>query len=319
MTKFIIFHILVFQISWGQSVTEDLLDDENPSFSSLPSEEIVKISQSKRIFIVTKEESAISTGDFISLIYKGSRVARAMVAKESENHAGIKILKIYSLAGWKQLVPGLKIQIIRGDDSGFFSKKRIKKEDTGTRIETEDDLFNKTSLKDDVGILDQNTNRDIQGDNIASLSVGRIEARNSRGHHKNETHINAAWAYQFWDNVFGEFLFGQNIIRDYPADGLDTRMLNYTLRVKFTFNTSFFALIQPYAGYQVVNSETPGLYNDISRVSDDDLAEDIKQIEDLEKKRIVFGVSVLKKLVPAWFVKLDLGVDLVNLGLSVEF
>ena len=318
MIKFILFVFLSH--GFGQTVIDDIAGGDKVDTSSLPTEKIEKISQSKRVFIITRENSNIDQGDFISLIYDGKKVARALVAKVNQTTAGIKILKIHSLSTWNQLAPQIEIKIIRGDDSFFLSKtkKEPKELEDKALIQSEEDLFNKTSLDEDINVFAENPRRHIQGDHIANLSIGRIEGRDNRDASKSHTHVNGSWAYQFKDNLFGEFLFGQNAVQDFPASGLDTIMSNYTVRLKYTFPTSFYILFQPYLGFQIINATSPGLYND-ENVSSAELSRDEEQLAGLNKNHFVFGITVLKKLVPAWFIRADLGVDLVNLGLSVEF
>ncbi|MCY4524485.1 MAG: hypothetical protein OXB84_07085, partial [Halobacteriovoraceae bacterium] len=318
MIRFILFIFISYGA--GQTVVDDLKNEDQIDFSSLPSEKIKKIAQSKRIFIITRENSNIDQGDFISLIYDGKKTARALVVKVNNVIAGIKILKIHSLSAWNQLVPEREVKIIRGDDSFFLNKKKklAQKPDDKALIKSEEDLFNKTSLDEDINIFEENPRRHIQGDNIASLGIGRIEGRDSSDTSQSHTHVNGSWAYQFKDNIFGEFLFGQNSIENFPAEGLDTIMSNYTVRLKYTFPTSFHVLFQPYVGFQIINAEAPGLYND-PETPTAQLSREEDRLAGLQKSHFIFGITILKKLVPAWFIRANLGIDLVNLGLSVEF
>ena len=264
MIKFILYFFIFISHGFAETVIDDLTGTDEIDTSSLPTEVIKKISQSKRVFIITRENSNIDQGDFISLIYNEKKVARALVAKVKKTMAGIKILKIHSLSAWNQLAPKKEIKIIRGDDSFLTSKKKEepKEPEDKNLIQSEEDLFNKTSLEEDINTFEENPRRHIQGDNITNLSIGRIEGKDSRDVNGSHTHINGSWAYQFKDNFFGEFLFGRNTVRDFPALGLDTVMDNYTLRLKYTFSTSFYMLFQPYLGFQIIDAYAPGLYND---------------------------------------------------------
>ena len=42
-------------------------------------------------------------------------------------------------------------------------------------------------------------------------------------------------------------------------------------------------------------------------------------VDDLNKTGIVVGVTLLRRLVPGWFVKADLGTDVLNVGVAIEF
>jgi hypothetical protein len=41
--------------------------------------------------------------------------------------------------------------------------------------------------------------------------------------------------------------------------------------------------------------------------------------DNLKKSGPVFGITVLRRLVPGWFIKGDLGNDIINLGFAIEF
>ena len=104
----------------------DELGDSSPSAQApdLAVEKVEKISQSKRIFIITNSNSSFDEGDFVSLLLDAKLAARALVAKTTDaGVAGIKITKIYSLALWKRLREKTEVQILRGDDSYYKLRK----------------------------------------------------------------------------------------------------------------------------------------------------------------------------------------------------
>ncbi|PIK14265.1 MAG: hypothetical protein CES88_14920 [Halobacteriovorax sp. JY17] len=316
---------LISQSIFAQSVIEDFSQDSesNQLASELVTEKITSVSNSKRTYIITNENQSFNKGDFITLVLANKLAARAIVAKSVNNLAGIKIIKIYSLDLFKSFRPELEVQIIRGDDSFFGAKKETEesKEDANL-LKEEEDLYNGTLLEDDLS-LDEKTNRKIKTDNIVSLNVGLIEGLNNDGSTQRYTHLNGMWMYQFDDNIWAEIGYGQNLINDYPTPGLDTKMTNLFVRAKYTISAPFFSYVQPYLGFQMINASSPQAGvddpNDSITPTQPQLDNEIQLVEDLKKRQVIFGVTVLKRLVPGWFIRADLGSDIMNLGFSLEF
>ena len=42
-------------------------------------------------------------------------------------------------------------------------------------------------------------------------------------------------------------------------------------------------------------------------------------VDDLEKTQLVFGFTFLRRLVPGWFFKADVGNDIFSAGFAIEF
>lgn len=340
LKKHFIFFIFFLFISigfgsstWAQNVLDDIQvserGDPNDSANNVPDlakETIVKISPSKKIFLLTNEAQSFGKGDFISLLLNTKLAVRALVAKTTdEKIAGIKITKIYSLQVWNQLKTGLEVQVLKGDDSYFTNKEKKNEEGieekAETKIEDEDDLFNSTTLggEDDTS-FDENKNRLIRPDNLLALNVGMIEGKDSDGSSRRYTQLNGAWAYQLVDNIWGELQLGTNVINDFPATEIDTRLINITVRGKYTFSGPFYTYFQPYIGYQIIRADSPGAGNDDGRgFTEEQLQTELDLVEDTAKSRMIFGVTALKRIVPGWFVRADLGVDILSGGLTLEF
>lgn len=322
-------YIFLTLLSSNQVIAQSVIDDFNENSeanqlaSELVTEKITRTSNSKRTYIITNENESFSQGDFITLVLNNELAARAIVAKSKNNIAGIKIIKIYSLDLFKLFRKDLEVQVIRGDDS-FFGARKVKteEEEENSIIKDEEDLYNGTLLEDDL-TLETKSNRSLKTDNIVSLNLGLIEGLNNDGSSQRYTHLNGTWMYQLDDNIWAEIGYGQNLINDYPSPGLDTKMTNIFIRAKYTIAAPFFSFIQPYLGYQVINATSPQA--GIDDPTDDitpgagELDREIQLVEDLKKSQIIFGVSVLKRLVPGWFIRADLGSDVVNLGFSLEF
>ncbi|OFZ14172.1 MAG: hypothetical protein A2X86_04790 [Bdellovibrionales bacterium GWA2_49_15] len=290
--------------------------------SNLPTEKIESISPSKRIFLVTNTNSSFERGDYISMILNSKIVARALVAKMQNDTAGIKILRIHSLSLWNTLRVGSEVQILRGDDS-YFNRpvKKELKEDLGptSKIEDEDDLYSETKIGDDDLSLEENKNRAIKNDNLVTGSYGRVEGVNNDGGSQYYGQFMAQWAYQIEDNIWVEGGYGQGVINDFPSVGLDTVLRNITFRAKYTVAAPLYSFIQPYIGYQMVTATSDSAGVSDGQATQEQLDQENELMDKMNKNRPVFGVSWLKRLVPGWFMKVDLGTDIMNLGFTLEF
>jgi len=328
---------MVFVPLHAQNVLDDLEEEDKidspvngEQAPALVSETIKVIAPSKKIFILTNGNQSFSRGDYISLLLANKLVCRALVAKTTiEKLSGIKIVKIYDLSLWKQLNMGKEVLILKGDDSYYTNKEKApekeknpKNKKDNSKLQTDEDLFNSTSLsgnEDDLS-MDENSKRLIRPDNLISFNVGLIQGKDVDGSTKRYTQMSAAWGYQLSDNIWGEANVGTNTIRDYPSTGLDTRLINITVKGKFTFSAPFFSYIQPYVGYQTILAQSPSAgVADANNSDPASLDREVQLVQDLKKSSVVFGVTILKRIVPGWFVRADLGTDIINGGLSIEF
>jgi len=313
---------LVVPQVFGQNILDDLDESsENYDLSDLATEKIINISPSKRIFILSNQNRSFSKGDFISIILSNTIVARAIAAKVTGNHAGIKIIRIQSWSNWLRLKKGIDVKVLRGDDGQFKKKKKKKKKDKEVKIVSEDDLFNQKSIVDDNLLIDENKKRLIKQDHLIAANYAQIESLASDGSSAQYWQFVGEYAYQIADNIWLEGLYGQNVIRDYPSNLLDTTLKNFIFRAKYTISAPFYSYIQPYVGYQMVSGDSPsaGQAGSSSTVTQSELDEEITKVNNLKLSNIVFGASILKRLVPGWFFKVDLGSDIINLGFSLEF
>lgn len=304
----------------AQSILDDIGDsDDSFNSATLASEKIEKVSISKRIFILTNNERSFDKGDFISLIVNGELVCRALAAKNKDNQSGVKVVKIYNLDIWNTLRKGTDVKVLRGDDS--YYRKEKKNEVASSKIDDEDDLFNETAILEDDLNVDENKKRIIKTDNLLSLVLGRIEGLNTDGSPQRYNQMNAYWAYQVDDNIYIEAGYGQNLINDYPTLGLDAKLTNMVVKGKYTLSGPMFSYIQPYIGFQVIGADSPGAgqQDPADERSAEELELETQKLEDLKKKSLIFGVTILKRLVPGWFFRGDLGTDLISAGFSLEF
>ena len=324
LLTFLFFILVPFTPVFAQeSVVDQLSDDStNELAPSLAIERIEKISPSNRIFVITNANTSFDKGDYISLLLNADLAARALVAKTTEGGiAGIKILKIYSLARWKRLKVGTRVQVIRGDDS-YYKRKNDKKTDEEKDeaiVKGEEDLFDKTTFLEDDLSLEEKSNRVIKQDNIVSVTYGQVEAIDNDGSPQNYSQLNVHWAYQLEDNIWAEVNYGQNIIDDFPNPGLQTKLTNLTFKAKYTISAPFFSYMMPYVGYQVVGASSPGAGLPDVNNPGLDLEAELQLVEELKRSSVVFGITVLKRLVPGWFIRADLGNDILGVGFGLEF
>ncbi len=306
---------------WAQS----LVDDANLSMAADGSggtfaETIKIISGSKKIFILTNNNQQLGPGDFISLALDDKLAARAVVAKTHQGQVGIKILKIYSVSQWSKLRRDLEVQIVKGDDSAFGKKPEVKIDESGIgKIKSEDDLYTGDVVADDdLGVLDENKNRHIKPDNIVSISGAYLSANEieSRGGTIKAPMFGISWAYQFTDNYFVEGLYGRSLFDNYPADGSQTLVNHVVGRLKYNFKGPAYTYFMPYLGFQSYTVSSPDAGKGTDPVQNE---EELTVIDELKKSGPVFGVTILRRLVPGWFIKADLGTDVLNIGFSIEF
>jgi hypothetical protein len=324
--------------AFSQAVLDDLEDDaktESTTTDKLPdlaTETIKIISPSKKIFILTNEKQTFSSGDYITLLLANKLVCRALVAKtNSKNLSGIKIVKIYNSNLWKQLAANKEILVLKGDDSYFTNKEKepekavvaeTSKKKNDAKIHSEDDLFNSTKLEgeDDLS-LEENSSRLIRPDNLLYFGVGAIEDFDVDGSSKRFTSLGGSWGYQLSDNFWVEGVAGTSTVTDYPFTGLDTQLINLEFRIKYTVAAPLYSYFQPYVGYQSVLAKSPGAGvdpGDGSRTKAQ-LEEEISLVEKQKKSTVVFGVTFLKRIVPGWFARADVGSDIISGGLALEF
>lgn len=319
---FLFLHALCLNNIYAQN----LLSDANINFASETSGEVfvetIKIiSRSGKIFILTNGNQLLNKGDFITLILKDDGpVSRAVVAKTHDGSAGIKILKVYSLARWKKLAKGLDIQILKGDDSALFKPKVEAQDVTGadTTIDSEEDLFNDKTvdLSGELGDIYQDK-RLIKPDNVVSAAFNQLTISDQvSGDKRAGNQFYFAWAYQFSDNYWFEGLYGQASYDNVPNNGLQTVVNNFTIRAKYTFEAPFYSYIMPYLGFQTYYVTSSDEGNNPDQTENE---EEENTLNALRKSNIAIGFTVLKRLVPGWFLKGEIGNDVYGIGFAIEF
>jgi len=315
---FLLTLLFLTNVSFAQTLVEEAKAPLSAETQEGVFVETIKIiSASKKIFILSNNNQQLGQGDFISLALDNKLAARAVVAKNYDAQTGVKILKIYSLSQWARLRKGQEVQVIRGDDS-MFGKKVVEQKVTPTeeapKIKSEEDLFNDRVTLDD-GEFDDGSKRHIKPDNVVSVGLGFLSAKDLNNEEARATQFSGSWAYQFTDNWFGEFTYARSQLEDYPAKGAQTLVNNVVGRLKYNFKAPLYSFIMPYIGFQ---SQTVSSNAGKTGVAATDAAE-LEVVDELKKTGPVFGVTILRRLVPGWFLKGDLGTDVLNLGVAIEF
>lgn len=283
-------------------------------------ETIKIISESKKVFIISNNNQQLGPGDFISLALEDNLAARAVVAKVHQGQVGIKILKIYSVSQWSRLRRNLDVLIVKGDDS-LYGKKPEEKVADGGKIKNEDDLYSEDIIaEDELGLIDENSKRHIKPDNVISVSAAYFTADDIDGGTARTNEFGGSWSYQFADNFFVEGYYGIARLKNYPGDGISTATSHMVGRIKYNFKAPLYSYLMPYIGFQYYNISSPeaGKGND-TQVTPAQKQAELKAIDDLKKSGPVVGVTLLRRLVPGWFFKADIGTDVMNLGFAIEF
>jgi hypothetical protein len=307
---------------------QDLLDDASADITvgqtqGIFSETVNIISRSGKIFILSNSNQLLGRGDFITLSLKGNGpVARAVVAKNIEGQVGIKILKVYSLSRWNMISKGLAVDILKGDDSSLFVVKKSKEEQdiAESKIESAEDLYNDKSLVDEDLSDFYKDNRIIKPDNIVTAAYNQLTFKEEfAGETVGGNQFSFAWAYQFSDNYWAEALFGRTSIDDYPSAGTQTLITNFTGRLKYSIQAPLYSYIFPYIGFQTFSVSSPNAGVVEGSTTELEADAELETIDKLKKTNLVIGVTVLRRLVPGWFLKADLGTDILSLGFGIEF
>lgn len=314
--------LFLTDVGMAQDVVDDIkapLEAEESAATGLFSETIKIISASKKIFVLSNNNQQLGQGDFVSLVLENNLAVRALVAKVHEGNAGLKILKIYSLTQWGRLRRGQEVQILRGDDSMFGKKAEptVVTTEEAPRINTEEDLYSKTIIDDEDPELDDDSKRHIKPDNVISAGIWFMTEDDAEGGSKRGTTITGAWAFQFTDNWFGEIFYARTGLQDFPGEGAETVVNNFVGRLKYNFKAPLYSFIMPYIGFQSQTVSSPDAGNINGNASQAE--RELLIIDDLKKTGVVVGVTLLRRLVPGWFIKADLGTDVLNAGVAIEF
>jgi len=316
---------------YSQDILDDMDIDQDTVATTVNAElfkeSILKISPSQKILLISNQNQSFTKGDFISILVKApieTLVFRALVAKVTDQKiAGIKLLKIYSNELWQNLDLNSEVLVLKGDDSYFKAKSKNSSENakvkTEDRIEDEDDLFSTTNLNDDSDLSDENKGRFIKPDFTFGVNLGLIKAAGT------QRHLNAQLAYQVADNIWAEMTAGISNIPEYPnvlnPSDLNTTLYNYSVRFKYTISAPFYSYIMPYVGFLIAQpiSEGAGKETSPGIPTSTQRNKELAMVDELKANNIIYGFTLLKRIVPGWFVRAEVGSDMINGGLCIEF
>jgi hypothetical protein len=186
-------------------------------------------------------------------------------------------------------------------------------------IDGEDDLFNESTFLEDDLLLEDKSNRILKNDHLASFYLGFYEGIDNAENPTSYQQFNASYAFQIEDSIFVEASYGRNLINDYPVGNLDTLLQNFTFRAKYVIKAPYFSFILPYVGYQLVtaSSDDAGVADGIA--SPQDLQRELDLVDAQGESRPIFGVTIIRRLVPGWFIRASFGLDQTGVGLALEF
>ena len=77
----------------------------------------------------------------------------------------------------------------------------------------------------------------------------------------------------------------------------------------------------PYLGLQFTRSYSPGagVPGSTGDISQEELDLEVDQVDKLNRNRFILGITVLKRMVPGWFMRADIGLDQLGGGIGLEF
>ena len=299
-----------------------ILDDisQDTTISDLITENILAISPSKRIFVISNENRSFSKGDFISLVYNTQLTARAIVAKSSQKGSGIKIVKIYNWKKWQQLAKGIPVQIIRGDDSYFKEKRDKEKSDSDSefaKIESDEDLYNSTEILD-RDLSEDDSKSHIRQDNLLSINYGVYPVKgNTEG--LSLSMFNITYNYQLGSDFWIGATVGSGTLQKFPASNLNTNITSFTLTGSYLIKLPFYSYFAPYVGFNYQVSSSPKAGTDDGTNTQEERDSELLQVDALNTGDIIFGAKIIRHLAPGWYASVGIGTDIMQAGVAIEF
>ena len=122
------------------------------------------------------------------------------------------------------------------------------------------------------------------------------------------------------DNFWLEAAYAYSSLQNAPILGLATTIHNYMVRAKYNFALPWYSFLMPYVGYQYTNasSDQAGVDPD-GEATQQELDQEVQWVSELGENRIAFGVSLMRRLAPGWFARLNIGTDSIDGGIFLEF
>jgi hypothetical protein len=280
-------------------------------------ESILRVSPYKKVFVISNDSSYLNEGDYFSIYINKFFIGRFLAVKIKKSYIGIKIVNLQNQEIYNQLQAGTKINIHKGDNQLKLQEDDLSiKKKIDNSLDTEIvSVQNILDEADDLTVEDERK-RAIRTDNIITYSYGQINSLSNENSKKSYPHWNGQWAHQFFDNTWLELCYGQSSMKDFPSRGASSTLNQILLRGKYTIEAPLNSYLQPYAGIRYVTISSP---SPPEEMSDEEKKSESELTKKAEKKDLIFGVTLLKRLVPGWFAKADLGLDTLSIGISCEF
>ena len=185
-------------------------------------------------------------------------------------------------------------------------------------IKSNEDSLEEDFLGEDGLEVKDKGRRVLKNDNVIGLSYGLLEGVDNDGNAHRYGHWHAQWAYQIADNIWAEAMVGQAVVGQFPSDTLTTQVTSGTFRLKYAIKAPMYSIILPYLGYQQVSATSPDA-GDANAGSAAAAEKELQNLDNMKKSHLIFGVTILKRIVPGWFLRADLGSDFLSTGLALEF
>jgi hypothetical protein len=330
MVLFLSFLLPSIQCGHAQSVA-DAFRPENFDVTlakdSLFTENVITVGATRRIFILSNENKKVIPGDYVTMIsMEGKMLARGIVVKLRDDKTGIRVKKIYDAMEWNKIKEDDDLQLLKGDDS-LYSKmqKGEASASEDLQIGQGDQLnadFQLLSGESGVDLSRQSKFEDtknlgvINTPNILTAGIGRIRAAGTDFTDKNYINYQFSFMHQFAKNIWPEITYSYSELKKFPAVDIDTGLHIVSLKIRVAFDLGFYTYLLPYAGIKKAFADSPGAGD-----NPDDVAanNEITLLNDVEAPQAVYGVSVFKRLVPSWLFRVDVGNEMIALGLGIEF
>lgn len=315
---FLVFFFTLAPLSTNaQSIVEEL---EAPSLSRgleemTFAETIILASKSKRIFILTNKNQSLEPGDFVTMLVNGQQIVRGLIAKTKQGKSAFKVLKTYNNQVKTKLKRGMTVRLYRGDENQLTANSS----DNNLRINNEADLFSDSILLDEKEKTKELSS--ITSNNIIQMGYGLLGSIDNSGDSSYYNHFVLSWNYRVKQFVWIESVLGYSAAKRFPADDISTDLYNLTARIKYNYELPFYSYIMPYAGIQIVLANSPEAGQGKPNTAQGQLEADREEelVSDAQKIYPALGITYMKRFVPSWFLTVNLGIDLINVGLAIEF
>lgn len=145
--------------------------------------------------------------------------------------------------------------------------------------------------------------QDINRKNLIHTQISTIRLIDSQGVSATKGNFELSYSYQYHPNRWVEGSFGYGVFNDFPSNGLETQLIDFTLRGLVTYQLPAYFFFAPFLGVQIprVNSPDAGVQPSGTTISAETLAEEERLIDKLSQIKLLSGVRAYRRFVPGWF------------------